>query len=328
MKSLLLGILYATIEAMVPNLDNRLGPRALRLIDAIAREGSLLRAGQSVGLTQSAVTKALKDIESACSVPLFDRTNRGVHPTAYGEVMIAHARLILAQLRHAAQELADLQSGSGGRVAVGTLVSAAVSLLPQAIAEIQATRPALSVKIVEGTNDTLLPLLRSGELDLIVGRLPALSSRDGIDEEPLCDDYAQIVVRQGHPLLARPALTLADLLDWRWILPREETSLRRQIDEAFRLATLPPPVYAVESVSVLANRSLLLRTDYLAVLPVQLARDQVDRGLLQILPIALPTTARPIGLSTRRDGRLSPAATLLIAALRIAASAQLDPSRA
>ncbi|MBK6466320.1 MAG: LysR substrate-binding domain-containing protein [Paracoccaceae bacterium] len=301
---------------MTPNLETRLGPRALRLVETIAREGSLLRAGQSVGLSQSAVTKALQDIEATCGLQLFERTNRGVRTTPYGEVLVAHARLILTQLRHAGQELADLQSGAGGRVAVGTLVSAAVALLPAAIAEVQATRPNLTVKIVEGTNDTLLPLLRSGELDLVVGRLPALSSGQGIAEEVLCDDYAQIVVRSGHPLLARPALALGDLLDWRWILPREETSLRRQIEEAFRLQGLPPPSYGVESVSVLANRALILRSDYLAVWPVQLARAEAERGLVEILPIALPTTARPIGISTRREGRLSPAAALLIAALR------------
>ncbi|MFZ1468621.1 MAG: LysR substrate-binding domain-containing protein [Paracoccaceae bacterium] len=304
---------------MIPNLEHRLSPRSLRLIDAIAREGSLLRAGQSVGLTQSAVTKALQEIEATCGVPLFDRTNRGVHPTAFGAVLIEHARLILAQLRHAAQELADLQSGAGGRVAVGTLVSAAVSLLPRAIAQVQASRPNLTVKIVEGTNDTLMPQLRSGDLDLVVGRLPDLNSGQGIAEERLCDDHAQIVARKGHPLLSRPALHLSDLLDWRWILPREETSLRRQIEEAFRAENLPPPTYGVESVSVLANRALVLQTDYLAVWPVQLARAESDRGLVQILPVALPTTARPIGISTRRTGRLSPAAALLIAALHTAA---------
>ena len=54
--------------------------------------------------------------------------------------------------------------------------------------------------MIEGTNDVLMPLLRSGELDLVIGRLPALSSGQGIAEETLCDDFAQIVVRAGHPL--------------------------------------------------------------------------------------------------------------------------------
>jgi len=306
----------------LPRLETHLSLRHLTLIDAIAREGTLLGASQSVGLTQSAVTKALQEAEATLGTRLFIRTNRGVQTTQAGEVLVAHARLVLTQLRHAGQELEDLASGSGGRVAVGVLVSAAVTILPTAIAAVRARRPNLAVKVIEGTNDVLMPLLRAGELDLVIGRLPAFSPGSGISEEPLCDDFARIVVRAGHPLLSRPGLTLADLMDCPWILPRQETSLRRQIDEGFRQAGLRPPANIVESVSILTNRALVLRADYLAVWPVQLARFEADLGLVRALDIALPTTHRPIGISTRREGRLSPAAETLIGALRQAATAE------
>jgi DNA-binding transcriptional LysR family regulator len=305
--------------AQLPRLETHLSLRHLTLIDAIAREGTLLRASQSVGLTQSAVTKALQEAEATVQTRLFDRTNRGVHPTQAGEVLVAHARLVLTQLRHAGQELADLRSGSGGRVAVGVLVSAAVSILPNAIAAVRNLRPNLAVKVIEGTNDVLMPQLRAGELDLVIGRLPVFSSGSGIAEETLCDDYAQIVVRKGHPLVQRQGLTLADLTDQPWILPRQETSLRRQVEEGFRQMGLRPPANIVESVSILTNRALVLSADYLVVWPVQLARFEADLGLVQALDIPLPTTRRPIGISTRRDARLSPAAATLIAALRQAA---------
>lgn len=306
--------------AQIPRLETHLSLRHLILLDAIAREGTLLAASQSVGLTQSAVTKALQEAEATIGTQLFDRTNRGVRATQAGEVLIAHARLVLTQLRHAGQELEDLRSGSGGRVAVGVLVSAAVSILPTAIAAVRKQRPKLAVKVIEGTNDVLMPLLRAGELDLVIGRLPAFSSGSGIAEEMLCEDYAQIVVRSGHPLLNQSGLTLADLTDQPWILPRQETSLRRQIDEGFRQEGLRAPANIVESVSILTNRALVLRSDYLAVWPVQLARFEADLGLVQALDIPLPTTHRPIGISTRRDARLSPAAETLITALRGAAT--------
>ncbi|MDP3378734.1 MAG: LysR substrate-binding domain-containing protein, partial [Brevundimonas sp.] len=123
----------------------------------------------------------------------------------------------------------------------------------------------------------------------------------------------------GHPLLAKAGLGLADLMDQPWILPRQETSLRRQIDEGFRQMGLRAPTNSVESVSILTNRALVLRADYLAVWPVQLARFEADLGLVRALDIPLPTTQMPIGISTRRDARLSPAAETLIAALRQAA---------
>jgi molybdate transport repressor ModE-like protein len=302
--------------AQPPRLETRLSLRHLTLIDAIAREGSLLGAAQNVGLTQSSVTKALQEAEATVGTRLFERTNRGVRATEAGQVLVAHARLVLTQLRHAEQELEDLRTGSGGRVAVGVLVSAAVSILPSAIAEVRRLRPNLAVTVIEGTNDVLMPLLRAGEIDLVVGRLPAFSSGSGIAEEVLCDDVAQIVVRTGHPLRQSPALTLADLMDQPWILPRRETSLRRQIDEGFRQAGLRTPANVVESVSILTNLALVLKADYLVVWPVQLARFEAHLGLVQTLDIPLPATRRPIGISTRRDARLSPAADTLIAALR------------
>lgn len=306
--------------AHIPRLETHLSLRHLTLIDAIAREGTLLGASQNIGLTQSAVTKALQEAEATLGSQLFSRTNRGVRATQAGEILIAHARLVLSQLRHAGQELEDLRSGSGGRVAIGVLVSAAVSILPSAIASVRQHRPNLSVKVIEGTNDVLMPLLRSGELDLVVGRLPAFSSGSGISEETLCEDYAQIVVRKGHPLLQRQNLSLADLMDQPLILPRQETSLRRQIDEGFRQMGLRAPSNVVESVSIVTNRALVLRADYLAVWPVRLAQFESDLGLVEPLDIALPTTRRPIGISTRRDARLSPAAETVISALRVAAA--------
>lgn len=301
-------------------LESRLTLRNLRLVDAVAREGNLVRAAQSLNMTQSAATKALQEIEAVAGVELFERTNRGTLPTAYGETLAAHARIVLAQLRHAEQALSDLKDGTGGRVAVGTLLSAAVALLPSAIAKVLEVRPRLMVKIVEGTNDVLMPLLRIGELDFVVGRLPEYREREGLLQEILMDDYAQIVVRADHPLAQRTEFGLAELRDWPWILPRRETTLRRQIDEAFRREGLEPPNCGVESVSLLANRALLLSADYLAVWPVQLAQAQASTGLIAVLPIDLPTTARPIGVSVRAEGRLSPAADVLIDALRTVAS--------
>ncbi len=302
--------------APIPRLETHLSLRHLSLIDAIAHEGTLLAAAQTIGLTQSAVTKALQEAEAVIGARLFDRTNRGVSPTAEGRVLIAHARLVLSQLRHAGQELEDLRSGAGGRVAVGVSVSAAVRMLPEAIAAVRRTRPNLAITVKEGTTDVLLPDLRQGDLDLIVGRLPAFSVGGDIAEEILCDDHARIVVRAGHPLLARRRLSLADLAHEPWILPRRETSLRRQIDEAFRIENAAAPANCVESVSFLTNRALVLGADHLAVWPVQLARFEIDLGNVAALPIDLPTMRQPIGICTLRATRLSPAAETLITQLR------------
>jgi DNA-binding transcriptional LysR family regulator len=161
-----------------------------------------------------------------------------------------------------------------------------------------------------------MPALRAGELDLVLGRLPEFRDRDGLKQEHLMNDYAQIVVRRDHPLATRTGLGLADLLTQDWILPGPSTTLRRQFDKAFRDEGLEPPMHWVETVSFLTSRQLLQLTNSLAVWPVQLARQEISDGSIVALPVPLPTTARPVGISTRAEDLMLPAATCLVTCLR------------
>lgn len=279
----------------------------------------MMRAAATLNMTQSAVTKALQDTEAQMGVQLFERTNRGVVPTNIGLKLAAHARLILAQIDKAEQEIAHLRDGTAGHVTIGTLLAGSAGLLPEAIMRLRRDQPDLVVRVEEGTNDMLMPALRSGELDLVLGRLPEFRDREGLKQEYLIDDFVQIVVRRDHPLASLPNLQLADLLTFDWILPGQSTTLRRQIDKAFRDENLEPPNHSVETVSFLTTRRLLRQTDYLAVWPAQLADLEVQDGAIVALNIALPSARRPIGISTRAADLMSPAATRLVESLRQAA---------
>ncbi|MEH7829908.1 LysR family transcriptional regulator [Gemmobacter denitrificans] len=305
---------------LMHQVANRLTVRHLRLIAAIVAEGNLQRAAEALNMTQSAVTKALQDAEGQMGVQLFERTNRGVVPTTFGSSLAAHARLILAQIGKAEQELTDLRDGSSGHVTIGTLLAGSAGLLPEAIVRLRRDRPRLVIKVEEATNDVLMPALRAGELDLVLGRLPEFRDRDGLKQELLMNDCAQIVARRGHPLASRTGIGLADLLACDWILPGSSTTLRRQFDKAFRDQNLDPPLHSVETVSFLTTRGLLQATDYLGVWPVQLARQEIATGSIVALPVPLPTTARPIGITTRADDRMLPAAASLVACLRAVAA--------
>lgn len=298
---------------------HRLTVRHLRVVAVIQAEGSLMHAATALNMTQSAVTKALQDTEAQMRVQLFERTNRGVVPTDIGLKLAAHARLILAQIDKAEQEVAHLRDGTAGHVTIGTLLAGSAGLLPEAIVRLRRDQPGLVVRVEEGTNDMLMPALRSGELDLVLGRLPEFRDREGLKQEYLIDDFAQIVVRRDHPLVAQPDLQLADLLAYDWILPGHSTTLRRQIDKAFRDENLEPPAHSVETVSFLTTRRLLRQADYLAVWPVQLAELEVQDGAIVALQIPLPTARRPIGISTRAADVISPAAARLVESLRQAA---------
>ncbi len=300
-------------------LANKLTLRHLRVVIAIADENSMIRAAKQLNMTQSAVTKSLQSAEFQLGVLLFSRKSGGLAPTIYGEALIAQARLITSQLDHAAQEIADLRDGTGGRIAIGTLLAASPVLLPRAIALLRQKRPKLVISVMEGTDDLLIPALQAGKLDFIVGRIPDWRQRSDLQQEVLLTDKACIVVRPGHPLAGRKDLNLKDLLKWDWILPPPETTLRGQVDRAYRENHLDPPVPVVESISLLMNRSLLLHTNYLNVWSWQVASEDAAAGRIVILPVTLPSASSPVGITSRLNARLSPAAEMLVQTLKTVA---------
>jgi len=294
-------------------LLSRLKLRQLKLITVVAEEGNILRGSQTLNIAQPAATKSIKELEQALGVRLFDRSSRGVTPTVYGDVMIRHAKLILTQLRHASEELDSLEEGLSGRINIGTLLAASPTLLPRSIAIMREQRPNIAVTVVDGTNDKLMPSLRTGDLDIVLGRLPDYREREGLTQELLYDEPVAIVVGQKNPLAKKKKISLGDLCDLPWIMPSVQTSLRRQIETAFRSEDLEPPADVVESVSILTNHSLLLDTDMVGAMPYQVA--SVQQGLT-ILPISLAAQAGRVGATTRSDVELSATARYFMTVVR------------
>ncbi|MCG8491263.1 MAG: LysR family transcriptional regulator [Sneathiellales bacterium] len=297
----------------------RLKLRQLRLLIAVGQHGNIQNAARDLGISQPAATKMIQDLELDFEVKLFDRTNRGVVPTVFGETLTRHGKLIFAQVSNAAQELDDLNEGNSGRVVVGTLLAASPSLIPLATERLLQDRPNVAIKIVEGTNEVLMPSLLSGEIDLIVGRLSSHRYRSKIQQEKFFDERIVAVSGKEHPLARAGNITFEQLRSCDWILPPAETTLRRQIDQYFIRQDQYVPDVTIESVSYLANRSLLRSNNYVGLMPAHVAAVDVDEGLLAQLDWVVPFGAGPVGVSHRGAEFLSPASKMFLEALRAVA---------
>ncbi|RBW63329.1 LysR substrate-binding domain-containing protein [Ruegeria sp. A3M17] len=313
--------MVANHTRIVDRALTRLKLRQLRLLIAVGRHGNIQNAALELGVSQPAATKMIQDLELDFEVKLFQRTNRGAIPTVFGDTLIRHGKLIFAQVSSAAQELDDLNEGSSGRVVIGTLLAASPNLLPAAIEILLKDRPKVAIKVVEGTNETLMPALLSGEIDLVVGRLPSHRFRDKIIQEELYDEYIQGVVGNQHPLADAASVTFEQIKSFSWILPPLETTLRRQIDQFFVSQTQYAPPQYVESVSYLANRSLLQSCDLISLMPAHVVSDDIASGVLKPLAWNVPFGEGPVGVSFRSDESISPASRAFVRALRRAAKA-------
>ena len=165
-----------------------------------------------------------------------------------------------------------------------------------------------------------MPMLRTGDLDMIVGRMPEYRHRENNVQEVLFQEQMVVVSRKGHPLTQYDEVKFQQLPRYEWILPPSQTTLRRQIDKEFFDRGFSLPSNAVECVSFLTNRTLLMTTDMLCVLPYQVVKTEVDQNLLEIIPYKLNISSGPVGVSYRSQDALSPAAAEFLEGLRHTAS--------
>jgi DNA-binding transcriptional LysR family regulator len=286
----------------------------LDLILALTERGSISAAAEALGLTQSAVTKALSRAEKELGVPLFERQPRGVRPTAYGRALEAHATLIRRQCEDALVELTDLSGGEGGRVAVGSGAAFLDALLPTSVARLLAENPRIEFEIRGEPFPRLMELLREGRLDLLlVSEVPGLDQARDLAWTPLVSDEMDVVARAGHPVLDKPAIGLTDLLAYGWILGGGSDPQQQRLEAIFRSRGLPDPRVVVSTVSRAVAIEIVRQSDLFTLLPN--ARFQPPtRGIARVRCPEV-TWRRTAGVIRRRGGVLHPAASRFIETL-------------
>ncbi|MFC5497319.1 LysR family transcriptional regulator [Caenimonas terrae] len=298
----------------------RLKTRQLLLLVALDEEGNIHRAAEVLKMTQPAASKLLKDIEQVLDVPLFDRLPRGLRPTVYGEAMIRHARSALASLNHAHEEVLALKAGRYGQVSVGAITTPGIMLLPQAISRVKQANPTLRVSLQVETSDVLMERLSEGKIDFNVARLFAQHDKTALRFEALAEEPAVAVVRPGHPLLQVSALSLRDLNGWGWIVPPEGSVLRHRFDLMFLEESLEAPANLIETAALLFVTKMIGLGDMIGLMAGDVGRYYAGHNLVAVLPIALPCAMDAFGIITRTDRQLSPAASVMMAAVRSAAA--------
>jgi LysR family transcriptional regulator of gallate degradation len=218
----------------------------------------------------------------------------------------------MAEIRHAAADIAGLRGFNHGVVTVGALPLGRTRLLPESIAELVRQHPGLRVTTVEGSFETLAASLRAGELDFILGALRPAEFAHDLHGEPLADDELALVARYGHPWRGRRRITTRDLAAAQWVLPRAHTPNRTLFERALSARGLPPPNVVVETSDLAVLRGVLVNSDLLtAISPRQLSYE-FAANLLAVLPYPLPDTRRVIGITRRTDSLPWPGARLLI----------------
>ena len=243
-----------------------------------------------------------------------------IEPTAHGSTRVRFARSVLADFERTRDKIATVASGAAGRVRVGAMVVALPVLLNRAIDLLKARSAQTPVLVEEGDLTRLLPRLRLGELDLLVGRLePGDAAPDretgGFDDGALC-----IVASPQHALVGQRTLGWADLAQHAWVMPPSWAWSRIKLNQMFCKHQINPPVDVIATASFLVTLSCICERGALGFWACSVARHDQRQGLVTVLPIKIPIDPPPVGLISLRGRLRAPAREQMIGCLRQAVS--------
>jgi len=274
---------------------------------AVVETGSIRAAARSLALTQPALTKSLRQLETELGAVLLTRGVRGARPTEIGRAFLARARAVTVELQRAREEVDQLRGGRTGRLAVGSAPGPALGLLPEALPRLRQRWRDAVISVHDVSPSEVLPALREGRLDfaLSVPLGPLEAPGPACLVEPLYRNAARVVARKGHPLAG--ATSLAELAGAEWVRTggTDNTSM---LPAAFRAAGIEPPRYRIECRSFFALAEIVAQSDMLAVVPWQLAAREAAGGRVVELAVSDALPARQISLFRRADVPLTPIA--------------------
>ncbi len=183
--------------------------RHLRLVEAVAEEGTVTRAGKRLHLTQSALSHQLRDLEERMGTPLFLRLKKRMALTPAGECLLASSRRVLEDLRRAEEEIRGLNGGQHGTLRLSTECYTCYHWLPPLLKQFHRRFPQVDVQIDVNATRRPVAALLDGRLDLAIISDPAPTDRR-LEVQPLFEDELVAVVARTHPLASKHFLRARD----------------------------------------------------------------------------------------------------------------------
>jgi DNA-binding transcriptional LysR family regulator len=284
----------------------------LRTLAAIARHGSFSRAGESLRLSQPAVSHHIRHLETALGARVLERTGKHVRVTRAGELMLERSRRIFDELDGAAQEIQRLRGVVSGRVRLGTGATASIYLLPALLRRLRRRYPDVELVVVTGNAPEIAAGVVSGDLDLGVVTLPVPQAR--LEVLPFWNDpMVAIGPSEGPWSIPRPAGP-ADLGAVPLIVYERGGSIRRVIEDWFRRAGVTPRI-AMELGNAEAIKELVAAGLGVAITSaITVTSDMSRGGSIRVIPLR-PPLSRRLGIIRKKGSSASPSVKLVLDAL-------------
>lgn len=282
--------------------------RTLRTFVEVVRQGGFSRAAKTVFVTQSTVSKAVKQLEDELGLQLLDRIGANVKLTAAGEIVYRRALTILAQGDDLKAELEELRGLKGGVLRLGVPLIGSNTLFAHRFAAYRNRYPGIELQLMEHGSKRLEELVLAGELDLAATLLPV---GEEFEWQEVWREPIDVLLPAEHPLAASEKLAFRQLKDLSFILYGPGFALNQMILDACRESGFTPKVSAQSSQVDFVIELVAARLG-VALLPRMIA-EQRPHPLARRVPVEQPALFWHLALIWRRGGYLSPAAQAWLA---------------
>jgi len=287
---------------------HRLKLRDLRLLLALNDWGSMAKAATHLNITQSAVSKAIAELEHTFGVRLFDRTPTGIEPTTYGRALLKGGVAVFDELRQSVNAIEHLADPTAGELRLGCTEPMSWGIVPNVIDRLVRQHPRLIFHVTEAAPATLrYHELRERRIELAIGRVEGPISGDDIDIEVLYNEQYFVVAGRQSRWAGRRKIKLAELVDEPWSLPASTL-----VADAFQVSGLPPPRVNAVSYSIPLHNALVASGHFLTVMPRSMLQFSAERMSFKVLPVELPVRLTPVGIITLKNRTPSPVAKFFI----------------
>lgn len=269
----------------------------------IVAAGSFRGAAGQMGVSQPALSRAIRQAESTLGARLFDRDTRNLQITAVGRELLPIAQRVLHEFDASFGELGQFLQGRSGKVAVATLPSTGASLLAQAVASFRLIHPQVEFTLIEAQADDLLTAIDEGRADFGLSVRPTPDRR--LRYRHLLDDPFLLLCREDDALAQRETVPWSVFTTRPFIAAQAHSSIRQITDAVFLQRRLAVRA-SLECPSVSACGSLVLAKVGIGALP-RLALSLINMQGMRAVPLVRPQMLRSIGVVTRIGRSLAPA---------------------
>ncbi len=292
----------------------KLDPKHLAQLSVIVEAGSFQTAADRLGLTQPALSRNMKALETRLGATLFNRDGRKSVPNTLGLRLARNGQAIRLAEEQASILAEQSSQGAVGELRIGSPPIVAGRFLSSALAKFIRDNPNCVVEMRTGLVHELRSMLERGEVDLVFGPQSLADPSDGLEFAPIIDDRVGILCRTGHPLSIRKRILPADLEAQVWLAHSRGSLLRQQTEAAMIASGVRTMHIVCETDSIRSVLEIISDTDLITTMPRATTKPYLE-DRLDFLTFDHPQFHRPLGSIRRREIPSSPVEDRFLATL-------------